>query len=811
MISSNKGLAKAIQKNEIFRNSLMQLSIGGVLDNKTQELLLSLAILLLKEYEKDNRNSTYFEFSYYIILKVSIQTNNFKPLLDLSLALGYYPISNVILNKKKSDSAFLFFIEESMIKFTNKNKFVETLQQKNITSEFLSDQSKEKSYIAPTSFGKSSLIIDIINNSKYTKSKIAIIVPTKSLLTQTYHLIKNANMDYKIIIHDEMYHGEESFIGVFTQERALRLLNKYEISYDLLIIDEAHKLLDKDDRSVLLSRLIKKNQAINTFADIIYLSPLLERTNSLRINNEQIINQHSIKFNIKEPDIFEFNQSNVEFVYNRFLDDYFELGVFDSSLHYLIAKSKTKNFIFTNRPVKIERLAKDLYNFISPKLSDEPEIIELKNILAKEVHPEYPAIKYLDAGIVYLHGKLPDLLKEYLEYKFKTIKSLKYLIANTVILEGVNLPIDNMFILNTWGLNGKDLVNLIGRVNRLDLIFNPKCPDLTKLLPTIHFVHSPDNTDSRTNMRKKIGLLKSSFFNDEIQNPILAGFDNSKVPLKEKIKIKRIQDNEDFLFTSTMSDIDKIKKYLIEEGISIFFNDINIASTKILFALNEYAEKKIVASSFLDVMELIYSIFIKDNLDNICDFEFKRLNNIVARNYYANFLKYSIKRSLQENVISEFNYFKKLAEDSEFKLYFGIQFGEVPYESSDYLYKNKNVYVQLSKKTDSELINLAVIKNKIETDFIGFKLNKCIVFIHDFGLMTTDQYNECVYGSSNEARINFTKYGLSLHLISCFLSDNQLDNIEIDKNNRLHGNQKFQKYKFDLDDYLKFEINKFIN
>jgi hypothetical protein len=30
---------------------------------------------------------------------------------------------------------------------------------------------------------------------------------------------------------------------------------------------------------------------------------------------------------------------------------------------------------------------------------------------------------------------MPDLIKEYLEYKFKEIKELKYIVANSVILE----------------------------------------------------------------------------------------------------------------------------------------------------------------------------------------------------------------------------------------------------------------------------------------------------------------------------------------------------------------------------------------
>lgn len=86
----------------------------------------------------------------------------------------------------------------------------------------IGSDSKENCYIAPTSFGKSALIVDIIKAR--TPKRTAIIVPTKSLLIQTYKLIKNNFPQHHIIFHDEMHDGADEFISIFTQERALRLL-----------------------------------------------------------------------------------------------------------------------------------------------------------------------------------------------------------------------------------------------------------------------------------------------------------------------------------------------------------------------------------------------------------------------------------------------------------------------------------------------------------------------------------------------------------------------------------------------------------
>ena len=91
----------------------------------------------------------------------------------------------------------------------------------------------------------------------------------------------------------------------------------------------------------------------------------------------------------------------------------------------------------------------------------------------------------MNKGLLFIHGKIPDLITEFIEHCFKNTSSLKYLIANSVILEGINLPIDRLFITNTRGLHGKELTNLIGRVNRLNYVFNEK--NLSKLIPQIFF------------------------------------------------------------------------------------------------------------------------------------------------------------------------------------------------------------------------------------------------------------------------------------------------------------------------------------
>ena len=140
---------------------------------------------------------------------------------------------------------------------------------------------------------------------------------------QTYKNIKKAFPNIRVLIHDEMYNNnDESFIVVFTQERALRLLEKHpDVSFDILYMDEAHRLLENTDRSVLLSRLIKLSKIRNIDIKILYLSPLIRDSQNISLGNQNI-REYKISFNIKEPTIYEYSNNGEMFMYNRFFNQF---------------------------------------------------------------------------------------------------------------------------------------------------------------------------------------------------------------------------------------------------------------------------------------------------------------------------------------------------------------------------------------------------------------------------------------------------------------------------------------------------------
>lgn len=151
------------------------------------------------------------------------------------------------------------------------------------------------------------------------------------------------------------------------------------------------------------------------------------------------------------------------------MNSYVRIGSSSTVFSYIQRYKLKKSFCYLYSPRKIEGFTKDLCDNLKsvPQTSAIREMIES---LKKYVHQDFQAITYLRKGVIYLHGKLPDSVKDYLEYKFSKLPELQFIVANKVILEGVNLPIDTLFILSGNNLHKKDLLNLIGRVNRLSHI-----------------------------------------------------------------------------------------------------------------------------------------------------------------------------------------------------------------------------------------------------------------------------------------------------------------------------------------------------
>lgn len=808
MNSNEKRKLTSLKNIDFFREAIKKLNLNETLTEKEKEYLLASAIILTKEYELNKNFTGYLEFAYYIILKYSIKYNDYEALYDFSINFGYYPISNTIakLGLIQIDSINDIIIKNGINKFKEKN-IVETYEQKYNQDKFLNSNNNEIAYIAPTSYGKSSLIVEKILKDKY--NKIGIVVPTKSLINQTYNSIKKQILNYKIIIFDEMYdENDKKLIAIITQERGLRLLERNNFYFDQIFVDEAHNLLLDDSRSVLLSRMINKNYLKNPEQKIVYLSPLVDEGRNLKSYKDGKIDEYKINFNLKEPEIFELRLNEQVLKYNRFMNQFYSLKNNVSVIEYILNKEKNKNFIFIARPVKIEKFANELKKHQDLVINNN-ELNVLEDTLKKYVHEDFNVIDLIKHGIVYIHGKMPDQIKDYLEYKYRTIKELRYLIANHVILEGINLPVDNLYIMTVNSLNTKQIVNLIGRVNRLNEVFTTDKNNLDKLLPQIHFINTEEYNRKDSNMSNAIEKLRSFALEDIVENPILIEYDENKLKISDekKEKNREIIKKEQKIFLEDDSEDATIEKIMIESGIDSYYDNPEEVIERIKIVKEEIL--KSLKWKDINIIDKVCHIFI-DSINSINDYEIKRLKYVETKDFYKNFINMQ-KFQLKDRIKNQFEYFKSIQHNNEKnEFYIGKSYGEFAKITDDYKNNFNKVYVKLETKSDKELLNLAIVKIKIEDDFINYKINGFLQAMLKLKLITEEEYNEIVYGTNDVQKLNLMKKGLTYSLINRFEKDKQLSNLSFDQYNNIIANDEFIKYSKTLDDFLKFEINKYI-
>lgn len=792
----------------LYNAAMKKLTVAPTqLDENEKTFLLTVAIILLRKYERDNRLTSFVELAYSIILKYSLSFNDFAPLYDFSVNIGYYPIAQAITDFEQIqiDNIASAIIPTLIDDDYKRESIIETYGQKYTRDQILSSTSKDICYIAPTSFGKSSIILEHIATHWKTLKRVAVIVPTKSLLMQSYRAIRRKEFDAKIIIHDEMYNSEERFIAVLTQERALRLLDKHDIFFDCLYIDEAHRLLERDSRSILLSRLIRLNRQRNEETEVIYLSPLVTDTNNLKTDESQEIFEQRIRFNIKEPELYEYCTDGTVQKYNRFIDTFFPIGHSETMFSYILQNATEKSFCYLYAPRKIEQFAEEFSQSITT-VQDSPELKEVIKNLKEYVHDEFYAIEYIKKGIIYLHGKMPDNVKEYLEYKYSQIPELQFIIANKVILEGINLPISSLFVLNGTNLYGKDLTNLIGRVNRLNLVFSQP-PKLGLLMPQVHFVNSEEYNRRRGNFENKIRLLRSSVFADNVKNPTLENFDIENKENKDNVdKCKEIVENESIFFAVAEDPIQELKRQMISLGMNTIYTISDELCQTILEKIDRIKDRPELHESHF--LERLRYLFIRHCDSNIIDNEFARLKNDKAIAYYKMFFK-NRKQSLKENIAREVAYFQRRIAEGDCLMYIGESYGERAYVTTG-REAYHNVYIDLSGKSSRQLANIAIVKQKIEEDFVSFKLRMFFQLMLDYSILSEDEYYEILYGTTDRKKIYLVKTGLTINLINRLEKDNQLQNITFDRNGNLVTNALFDAYLKGADDFYRFELSRFL-
>ncbi len=743
-----------------------------LVDNKKQTLL-KIAVIFLN---CEDRNVS--KLGYNIVTKYCSLNNDFRPLYDISINMGYYPIAKFIEKEhadKFSNHFFNVFFSSFLDIYKDGNIYL-TEQQKEMINIFEDKNSESLAIIAPTSYGKSQLIINCISTN--IESNICILVPTKALLAQTKRRILNSTIyetSRKIITHPDMFQEtDNNFIAVLTQERLLRLLEKHkDLSFGIAIIDEAHNLFEDDSRSRLLATAIAVLNKRNDSISFKFLSPFLMNSQNLDVvtTNYKIIENKISEF-LKVDSFYyiDFRKDKLLRQYEQFLDDSILVKnkQYETDIDFITEKSNSKSIVYVNSPPKLEAFAIKLKGKFTTVTSGK--IMQACKEISDYLHEDYNLIDCLKHGVVYHHGSVPDIVKLYIENLFTTEKELKFIVTSSTLLEGVNIPAEKLFLMDyrkgRRKLTPSQFKNLSGRICRFSEIFNTQKGNLNLLLPEI-FVISSDCMPKKANIEK---FLKDSVREDRATKDKLTNVLLENTTINDKNKQAQ-QDAKEFLgnYEADIITTENYRKATTAIGNLCFANniiEIDIINNEELLQkkINVLLHNNTKAISAVEVIDMVQSVFVDCISENENNQNILRLKNDKARSFYAMFLDWRMRSAPYSELISRFvGYWNRITQnDDEAFIYVG-KWGDKKRGG------HRNLWIDLREKSLSAMVNLAIIRIKEEQDFIDNTIVKFIEILNDLELIESDIYKMIKYGTSDRNIILMIKNGYSNSLAKLLL------------------------------------------
>jgi len=375
---------------------------------------------------------------------------------------------------------------------------------------------QEEKYIsisAPTSSGKSFILKKYIEFSQKENSKYCVfyIVPSRALINQVSEELRaeleNVNVK-NAFIEDEII-DTGKIIYVITPERALKIINsKLGISLpDLVFIDEIQNVENEDGRGNLFEYVYEELSKVSAHTKIITAGPFISNSNEIFM---ELFNKSSIVVNTDLSPVFQLRTiiklddntiSLTLFANNKTfytLDNIIEIDkiktIFNSNIGQglsLILASLTNrgesNLVYSSRGDYAEKWALKYSETIELEGKLEDDLLDLINYVKTEIHPRYYLISCLEKKVAFHHSSLSEFVRKEIESLFQA-GVITTLFCTSTLLEGVNLPADNLFVIkpekNTEKLSDFEFGNLIGRAGRLK----------NTLFGTIYCVSKNNNT-----------------------------------------------------------------------------------------------------------------------------------------------------------------------------------------------------------------------------------------------------------------------------------------------------------------------------
>jgi superfamily II DNA/RNA helicase len=490
----------------------------------------------------------------------------------------------------KSKYEFGDFLTQELI-YEREQKIIEANNKSYLITEFQKKLwqglkfNNEIAISAPTSSGKSFIIKKFLIDklSIEDKYRVVYIVPSRALINQVSEDFIS-EIDNEIHIKTTYVEENEVFdkeIYILTPERCIKILSS-DLEIDFVFIDEIQGIEDIGGRGQTFEYVFNELSSKYPKVKIVTAGPNITKPEKtfLEIFDREgspISTKLSPVFQIKltlkniEKGIFEIkiqNDKNKDQSFKHdFNFDFSKLKSMGEYIAHLVDKIAPDDFniiyvsdgdLAQQWSIKYAEIKKDDYKL-------DYEVLELIDFLKEDIHKKYFLIECLKKGIAYHHGSLPDIVRKEIETLYINEK-IKTLFCTSTLLEGVNLPANNLFTFQPKKDNSPltkfEFGNLIGRAGRLN----------SSLYGTVYYLERYDDKIKASEYlnveyEKEIEVFSSNAFLDfEIDDLKVAIKDINK---SNKSKTNKVRQFCVFLRLKYLKDKSYVKEFLIKKEFSL--------------------------------------------------------------------------------------------------------------------------------------------------------------------------------------------------------------------------------------------------
>lgn len=622
--------------------------------------------------------------------------------------------------------------------------------QKEVVDLFQSLSPRRLLVSAPTSYGKTFLMREIVFLNRERYKNILLVFPTVALLLENASImtwfVKKYNLDYHIVktVDDSCaYIGNKIF--VFTPERALQLLASFpDLKIDFFFFDEVYKidedycndeLDEKVDDDVPPEKTKQEDSFLNedrgkTFRIALYL--LSKTVDEYYLAGPNLSQDH---FGLGMKRFLEINRITVKEISFeptlRITVNAFTTKI-EEKMPIALPQEKSKDVVRIGSAVNDK--VKSVVAYINNQdygqtllyCTTPGKAIEYSNKLsvavgetdAYEHYPEgfkrfidhirkeydinhsvddWSLIKVLKNGFGMHHGKLPKYIQREILDQFNK-KTFNTLFCTSTIVEGVNTDAKNMIILNSSKgrkkLSPFDIKNIKGRAGRYHHCFVGRVFYMNKELQEI----------------EDAGDLELEFVTYSEKDLSTIDLDNAKYEDLTEYNKSRKSERDEFT-----------RSFLLPE--SIFIKNRTISKDnqekllKKLLDSAEYAKYKQFITHSVDVESFLKYRWITKILDTFClagliDERTNKKYSAVANSYYGTGFKGILGYEIEQYHKGKTKSIDK-AYNEAFKSLRGILEHQMPKMLS--LFESIITYVAEQKGDDVSLFTLSSVRRYYET------------------------------------------------------------------------------------------------